>query len=174
MQNEENAAEDHRAVVSTGTMEIAVSVAFIAVAALVIYDSVRLGHRWGDSGPDAGYFPFYISLIMMMAAAGNLLVVVFGKAARAGNGKPFVTRDRFKPVLLVFVPMVIYISAMYYVGLYVASALFIGLFMRINGKYGLARILPVALAVPVIVYLMFELWFLVPLPKGPVENWLGL
>lgn len=155
-------------------MEIAVSLAFILVASIVMYDSIRLGHRWGDSGPDAGYFPFYISLMMMFAAAGNLALTLFSRKARAGNAAPFVTWGRFKPVLAVLVPLVIYVSVMFYIGLYLASALFIGLFMRINGKYGLARILPVAIAVPVVVYLMFEMWFLVPLPKGPVEGWLGL
>jgi putative tricarboxylic transport membrane protein len=174
MQNHSNAGDDDKSVISTGAMEIVVSVLFMLVSALVIYDSLRLGHGWGDYGPDAGYFPFYVALIMGLAAAGNLLLVVFGKQTRAGNSKPFVTWGRFKPVLLVFIPVVIYIVAMYYVGLYVASAIFIGMFMRINGKYGLGRILPVAISVPVIVYLMFELWFLVPLPKGPLESLLGL
>ena len=31
----------------------------------------------------------------------------------------------------------------------------------------------VAVAVPVLTFLMFEIWFLVPLPKGPLESFLG-
>ena len=34
--------------------------------------------------------------------------------------------------------------------------------------------LPIAIGVPVVVYIVFERWFLMPLPKGPIEDWLGL
>jgi putative tricarboxylic transport membrane protein len=168
------APDADKPVVSTRTMEIAVSAAFFLVGALVMWDSVRLGHRWAEGGPEAGYFPFYISLIMLIASATNGLAAAFTKKGRAAGAKPFVTWGQFRPVLAVFFPLALYVLGMQYLGLYVSAALFIGLFMRINGKYGLKRILPVSLSVPVVVYLMFELWFLVPLPKGPVEAMLGL
>ncbi|HVL59766.1 MAG TPA: tripartite tricarboxylate transporter TctB family protein [Burkholderiaceae bacterium] len=169
---QEQAAGD-KPVVSVGTMEIVVAIGFILVAALVMFDSVRLGHRWGDSGPDAGYFPFYISLLMMFAGFGVLLGVVFARRERAKNQAAFVHWRQFRPVLAVFAPLAMYVLAMQYIGLYVAAALFVGAFMRINGGYGLRHIVPIAIAVPVVAFLLFEYWFLVPLPKGPLETWLG-
>lgn len=161
-------------VVSTGTMEVAVSLAFLAVGALFMWDSVRLGSGWADDGPEAGYFPFYISLIMMVAAAANILFTLLGQEAKATNAKPFVMWSQFRSVLAVFFPVLVFVTAIQYLGLYVSALLFIGAFMRINGKYGLKKILPIAVLVPVVIYVMFEKWFLVPLPKGPLEALLGL
>jgi hypothetical protein len=71
------------------------------------------------------------------------------------------------------VPVAIYAGLIPYIGLYVASALLIGVFMRWFGKYGWPMVLTIAIAVPVLTFFMFEIWFLVPLPKGPLENYLG-
>lgn len=173
MEQDQTASGAAKAVVSTGTMEAAVAIAFMAVGALVMWDSVRLGHSWGDSGPEAGYFPFYVSAILLFAGGGTLLRALLSEEDRAKNAKPFVTWDRFKPVLAVFFPLAGYVLAMQFIGLYVAAMLFIGLFMRLNGKYGLRKILPVAIGVPAVVFGMFEMWFLVPLPKGPIEAMFG-
>lgn len=169
-----DADEADEAVVSTRTMEIAVSAGFFLVGALVMWDSVRLGFSWSEIGPEAGYFPFYISLIMMVAAMSNLLMSAFGRKNKLSGARPFVTRKQLKPVLAVLFPLIFYIFGIQYLGLYVSTALFIAIFMRINGQYGLKKIAPVAITVPVAVYLMFEKWFLVPLPKGPIEALLGL
>jgi putative tricarboxylic transport membrane protein len=37
-----------------------------------------------------------------------------------------------------------------------------------------AKTAAVALGVSVVFFLLFEVWFKVPLPKGPLESWLGL
>jgi putative tricarboxylic transport membrane protein len=58
-------------------------------------------------------------------------------------------------------------------GIYVASALLIGLFMKWFGRYGWPLVLLVSIGVPVATFLVFERWFLVPLPKGPLEDFLG-
>jgi hypothetical protein len=82
--------------------------------------------------------------------------------------------SQFRSVLAVFFPVLLFVTAIQYIGLYVSALLFIGIFMRINGEYGLKKIIPIAVLVPVVVYVMFEKWFLVPLPKGPLEALLGL
>lgn len=174
MQNETTSAEADKSVVSMRTMEIAVSLAFFLVGALVLWDSVRLGHRWSEGGPEAGYFPFYIAVIMMAASALNFFLMGFTQKARQSATKSFVTWGQLKPVLAVLFPLILFLFGMQYLGLYVSAALFIGLFMRINGGYGLGKILPISLITPVVVYMMFEKWFLVPLPKGPIEAMLGL
>lgn len=172
--SEPSSPDANKAVVSTRTMEIAVSAGFFLLGALVMWDSIRLGHRWSEIGPEAGYFPFYISLIMMIAAMTNLLFAALSQSTQLSGALPFVTKGQLKPVLAVLIPLIFYIFGIQYLGLYVSTALFIGLFMRINGQYGLKKILPIAVTVPVLVFLMFEKWFLVPLPKGPIEALLGM
>ena len=85
----------------------------------------------------------------------------------------FVSRGKLRLVLSVFIPSMIYVAATYFIGIYVASALFIGAFMYWHGRFPWTKIVPVSLLVPVAVFLLFEVWFLVPLPKGPLETLIG-
>ena len=151
--------------------EIAVAALFLMAGVLVMYDSVRLGATWGDDGPKPGYFPFYIGLIMTVAAVMNL---ARGFMIPADKNPPFVLAGQLKMVLTVLVPAAVYAAAIGWIGIYVASILFIAFFMRWLGKYPVAKIVPVAILVPAALFLMFEIWFLVPLPKGPIEAFLGL
>ena len=151
--------------------EIAVAALFLGAGVLVMYDSVRLGSTWGDDGPKPGYFPFYIGLILTVAALMNL---ARGFMIPADKNPPFVLAGQLKMVLTVLVPAAIYAAAIGWIGIYVASTLFIGFFMRWLGKYAWWKVAAVSVGVMVAFYLIFEVWFKVPLPKGPVEAYLGL
>ena len=151
--------------------EIVVSALFILLGAIVVYDSVRLGARWGDDGPQAGYFPFYVGLLVCAASAVNL---VRGIVSRRDAGKAFVEVGAIKLVLAVLVPSFIYVALVSWTGIYVASTLFIAFFMRWLGKYPWWKVTAVSLGTSVVFFLIFEIWFKVPLPKGPLESALGL
>jgi len=151
--------------------EIAVAALFLAAGVLVMYDSVRLGSTWGDDGPKPGYFPFYIGLIMTVAALMNL---ARGFMILPHKNSPFVLAGQLKMVLTVLVPATIYAAAIGWIGIYVASALFIGFFMRWLGKYAWWKVAVVSVGVMVVFYFIFEIWFTVPLPKGPIEAFFGL
>ncbi len=156
--------------VSTKTVEIAVAVFTLILGMVVIQDSRRVGAGWADDGPQAGYFPFYIGLILCIASLWTLWRTLFSGKAAAGI---FVSHRKLRLVLSVFIPSLIYVAATYFIGIYVASAVFIGAFMYWHGRFAWSRIIPVSLAVPVSMFLLFEVWFLVPLPKGPLEALIG-
>ena len=156
---------------STKSAEIAVSALFLLAGVLVMYDSVRLGATWGADGPRPGYFPFYVGLIMAFAALVNL---ARGAMIRPERDKPFVLAGQLKMVLTVLVPTVLYAVAITWVGIYASSILFIGFFMRWLGKYAWWKVAAVSVGVMVAFYFIFEIWFKVPLPKGPIEAFLGL
>jgi len=166
-------SKDERSVVSVRVMEVITAMFFLAIGALVVWDSLRLGNSWGPFGPEPGYFPFYIGLILMFAGGGTALMAMVAKSAKVTGDAAFVTWGRLKSVLMVFMPTLAYVGLMSFVGLYVAAALFISAFMMINGKYHFVRTLPYAVVVPILIFWMFEKWFLVPLPKGPIEAMLG-
>ena len=152
--------------------EIVVSALFFLVGALVMYDSMRLGMRWVEvHGPQPGYFPFYVALIICISALVNMASAVL---TRVDKNKTFVQRGQLKLVLTVLVPTAIYAGAVTWIGIYAASFLFIGFFMRWLGKYPWWKVAAVSLGAVTVFYLIFERWFLVPLPKGPVESLLGL
>jgi hypothetical protein len=150
------------------SVEIGVA-GFMALLALIgIYGSLKVGIGWGDEGPRAGFFPFYVSIIVLISCAVNM------RAAIASSGqKVFAEWSQLRQVISVLVPTIIYVALVPYLGMYVASALLIAFFMRWFGNYAWHTAVAVAVLVPVLTFLMFEIWFLVPLPKGPLESFLG-
>jgi putative tricarboxylic transport membrane protein len=151
------------------SVEIGVAV-FMALLALIgIYGSLKVGIGWGDEGPRAGFFPFYVSLVVLLSCAVNLLTVL----ATPEQGKVFAEWGQLRQVISVLVPTIIYVALVPFLGMYVASALLIAFFMRWFGNYAWHIVVAVAVVVPVLTFLMFEIWFLVPLPKGPLESFLG-
>jgi hypothetical protein len=169
--SDERAGEDDAQFVSRRTMDILVALAFLVVSALVIADSVRLGFRWQEgSGPASGYFPFYVALIMAGASVINLLQALRDRDAAAES---FVSKAAFRRVIAVFVPLTAFVLLIAAAGLYVAAAAFIAFFMMSFGRYNVLPSAGVGAGVALALFLMFEKWFLVPLPKGPLETLLG-
>ena len=143
---------------------------FIALLAVVgIYGSIKVGIGWASDGPRAGFFPFYVSLIVLISCAVNIAQAI----AAPKDGKIFAEWSQLRQVLSVLVPTTIYVALVPYIGMYVASALLIAGFMRWFGHYRWLIVASVAIAVPIMTFFMFEVWFLVPLPKGPLERLLG-
>jgi hypothetical protein len=151
-------------------MELVVAAGFMIVAAVVMADSWRVGAGWAFDGPQAGYFPFYIGVIMFIAAAITFLTHAFTRTPDLAN---FVERPAFWLVLKVLVPTIAFVVLIGFLGIYVAAGLFIAFFMIWLGRYSLWKALPVGIAIPVVLFWVFEIAFLIPLPKGPLEAALG-
>ena len=156
---------------SRRTVDVMVALVAFLVGVAVMVDTYRLGAGWGRSGPEPGYFPFRIGVAICIASA-----VILVRAYLRGRRSPsetFVRWAQAKLVLAVLVPTLAYILGIQVLGIYVASALFIAGFMRIAGRYGTLRAVVVGAAVGAALFWLFEVQFLVPLPKGPLESWLG-
>ncbi len=166
--------EDNKPVTSLRVAELVMAGLFLAFGAIVMWDSRRLGSEWGADGPQAGYFPFYIGLFIVISAAAIIFRALnLGEKGRAA----FVEWGQMRMILTVMIPTVIYVALIanpwLSLGIYVASAIFIAFFMWHLGKYAWTRIVPVSLGVMFFFFLMFEVWFKVPLPKGPLEAAFG-
>jgi hypothetical protein len=85
----------------------------------------------------------------------------------------YVTVGQLKQVMVILLPSFAYVLGVQLIGIYVSSVVFIFLFMKIAGRYSLLRSVAVAAIVSLGAFAMFEIWFKIPLPKGPVENLLG-
>lgn len=150
-------------------VEAGVAVVIGVFGLIAVIGSLRVGIGWGDEGPMAGFFPFYIGLIIIVSSAANL----FNLFTDTKDFGVFATWSQLGKVLSVVVPTGIYVGTLPYIGIYVSSALLIGAFMMWFGKYRWTVAIPVAILVPVLTFIFFERWFLVPLPKGPLERMLG-
>lgn len=153
---------------SQRSVEIGVALGILVFGAVIMWGAVLAGIGWGTEGPKAGFFPFYVGLIIVATSLYNLVL-----AARVSPSQLFAEWSQLRQVLAVIVPTAVYVAAIPWIGLYVASMLLIAGFMRWLGKYNWGVIAAVSIAVPVLAFFAFEKWFLVPLPKGPVEEWLG-
>jgi len=151
------------------SVEAGVAVVIGGFSLITVIGSLRVGIGWGDEGPMAGFFPFYIGLIILISSAANL----FNLFAGAKDYGLFATWGQLGKVLSVVIPTAVYVGILPYIGIYLASALLIGTFMMWLGKYRWSVAIPVALLVPVLTFMFFERWFLVSLPKGPIEKLLG-
>jgi len=163
--------------ISTRTMEIAVALVLLAAGALVVFDSYRLGSKWGDDGPQSGYFPFYIGMLLCISSVATLALVAISewrrrdrfRGAIAGIQSQFVAWGPLKLVLSVLLPAVVYVLGVQLIGIYVASAVYITVFMRWLGKYPWPKSVAVGLVVSAALFVLFEVWFKVPLFKGAYD-----
>jgi hypothetical protein len=136
------------------------------VGAVVVVEARRLGAGWTSDGPGAGYFPFYIGLILCISCLGILYQSTLSKAK---DTDAFVDGVQLKRVASVFIPAVVYVFCMIFLGIYVASAIYITLFRIVLGKYPPLKSVILGVVVIAFFFVMFEVWFKVPLYKGTLE-----
>ena len=157
--------------VETRWVELVVALLIVAGGAVVVMDALRVGIAWGDDGPKAGYFPFFIGCILILAGGwiAAKAVWAWGKL----GGSVFVTHAALRPVFAMLLPTIAYVVAIFYLGIYVSSAIYIAAVMIWQGKFRWPITVGTSLGVPIALFLLFEVWFLVPLHKGPIERLIG-
>jgi hypothetical protein len=160
--------------VSTRWVELGLAAFTLLIGAVVMFGSIEQGIGWGDAGPEPGYFPFYIGLLLATASFANgVLTVVRWQPL----GTPFVSRGEFRQVLSVFIPIALLVGAMPFAGLYLAAAAFIAWFMWRDKlrptPYKPLTIVSVSLGAVLASFLIFDLWFKVPLDAGPLGDLIG-
>jgi putative tricarboxylic transport membrane protein len=151
-------------------VEIGVALGTALFGAVVMYGSMKVGIGWGVEGPKAGFFPFYVGLVIVLSSVVNLIRVF-------ADTKPewvFASWSQLRSVMSVVLPTAVYVGALPYLGIYLTSMILIGGFMKWLGRYAWPITAAISIGVPLVAYFTFEKWFLVPLPKGPIEDWLGL
>lgn len=159
-------APEARGGVPTHAVEAVVAALLLAMGLVVVFSSRRLGAGWTSDGPDAGYFPFYVGCILCIASAGTLYQAL---RARKRDREIFVDHEQLKRVLVVLVPAAAYVLAIQFLGIYIASAIYIAGFMIVLGKFHKGKSIATAVAIGVLFFFMFEIWFKVPLVKGSLD-----
>ncbi len=154
--------------ISVRAMDIITALVFIAIGLTVMVGSLKLGASWGSDGPEAGYFPFYISLIILLSSTVTLYqAAIVNKKKKTES---FVDSEPLKQIMAVLLPAIVFVLGVQLIGIYVSSALYIAIFMVWLGKYPIWMAVAVSVGVSAALYLMFEYWFQVPLPHGAWFN----
>ena len=161
---------DSPAVTNTRVADVTVSLLLLVLAATLGFDNWRTGIAWDSTGPEAGYFPFYLSVILGGASLYGLVSIFL---ARKQASETFVTRAQLRRVMAVFVPTLLFCLATQFLGLYVASFFLIATFMRLVGRIALWKSLLTAFLFTAIMFVTFDIAFDVIMPKGPLEAAFG-
>jgi putative tricarboxylic transport membrane protein len=157
-------------IVSVRVVDVVVSLLLLALAITLGYDNWRTGAGWESTGPQPGYFPFYLSIIL---GGASLYGLVAAFLSRTEASESFATQAQLRRVMAVFVPTVLFVLATQFLGLYVASFLLISGFMRLVGKIALWKSLLTAFVFTAAMFVTFDVAFDVIMPKGPLEAALG-
>ena len=163
-------ASDSPAVASTRAVDLVVSLLLLAFAGVLAFDNWRTGMGWDATGPQAGYFPFYLSAILAAASLWGLAKELLVRGHASGT---FVTREQLRRVLQVFVPTLLFCLFTQWLGLYVASFLLIAGFMVFVGRIAAWKSLLTAFLFSLVMFVTFEIAFDVIMPKGPLESLFG-
>ena len=162
--------EDSPSVTSNRTVDVAVSLLLLALAVVLAWDNWRTGASWDSTGPEPGYFPFYLPVIL---GGASLYGIGAAFLSRKEAVETFVTRAQLRRVMAVFVPTLLFCIAMQFLGIYVASFLLIAGFMRIVGRIAIWKSLLTAFLFSAVMFVTFDIVFDVLMPKGPLEAAFG-
>lgn len=157
--------------VSRFAVELGVAALTGAFGAAVCYGSLDIGAGWTEFGPEAGYFPFYVGLLILLGSAAN---AIHAFAKHRGTGEIFIDGHRAKVVSSFLLPLIAFAGVSAWLGLYVGTALYIAGTMLFQGRYKWWIALPSGVVVSLFFFIVFEIGFKVPLLKGPVEAWFGI
>ena len=154
------------------TMEVATALSTGLLGALVCYGAFEDGIGWTVAGPEPGYFPFYVGVIIVLASTINLIVAFVRH--RGAFATEFVNVEQARRVFSFFWPMFLFVLLCSHIGFYAGMFLYLFSVMIMQGGYRAPKAATISIITVVINYLLFEIWFQVPLLKGPIEAALGL
>jgi hypothetical protein len=163
--------QETRPFVSRFLVEAAFALFTCAFGALIIQGALEFNTGWGDIGPEAGYFPFRVGIMIVLASLINLVWAYIRRKKLAAD--TFLTSKQTRNVVAFAVPVVVLIGVTIVLGLYVATALYLLFTVGLVGRHRMWVTVAVAVGTPVILFVLFEYVFLTPLLKGPLEHWLG-
>lgn len=150
--------------ISMRSADLVVALLTLAFGLTVVIASYKLGAGWASDGPQAGYFPFYIGLIICISSVANFIVGL--RKSEVVKSPLFVGWLGLRRVASLLIPAMVFVVGIYLVGIYVSSLIYISAFMMLQGKYKAWKSLAVGFGVSFVMFLMFEIWFKVLLPKG--------
>jgi hypothetical protein len=153
-------------------MEVATALCTGLLGGLICHGSFEFGTGWGDAGPEPGYFPFYVGSIIVAASAVNLMMACIRH--RRESAEKFLSLEEGRRVLSFFGPMLLFVLVSSFLGLYAGMFLYLSGVMIHQVGYRLPKAAAIGLITVIINYFLFEVWFQVPLLKGPLEAFLGL
>jgi hypothetical protein len=150
--------------------EVVTALVTLALAVAIVVGAREYGTGWSAGGPEPGTFPFYVGVLVAAASIGNLFLAWRKRHA----GRIFIDATQLRRVAAFGLPILGFVALALTLGFYVASAIYLAAVMRFQGRFRWIACIAVAAGTSVFFFLVLEVWFKVPLLKGPLEAFFGL
>ena len=144
--------------------EVACGLSLLVLGLLVLWESLKLKIGWGLNGPEAGFFPFWLA-VGLVISSGSITVQAF-LSKKPAIRLPFVKRDGLFSVIKVSLPAFVMVALTEAIGLYPAALIYLAVYMRWIGKHSWMTTALVSVLVPLASYFIFDKWFLILMPRG--------
>jgi hypothetical protein len=152
-------------------MEVAFALFTMALGATIIWGALEFSIGWGEIGPEAGYFPFRIGTLIVLASLVNLVLAV--RRRRAAAAVCMLTGVEAQRLVLFALPVLGFVGVTMILGIYVAATLYLLFTVGLVARHRLPVTIGVSLGAPLLLFVLFEIVFRTPLLKGPVEAVFG-
>ncbi len=156
--------------VSRLALEIGFACLTLVFGATVILGALEFSIGWSEIGPEAGYFPFRIGTIMVLASLVNFARAVVRRRSLGGS---ILTREEGRRLATFALPILGFVGITMHLGLYVASAIYLLFTVGLVARHRLPVTLGVSVGFPLVLFVLFEIVFRMPLLKGPLEAAFG-
>jgi len=149
------------------TAELLMGIITLAVSIALMIKSAELSIGWiPERGPGSGMWPFWLSAGMAVASLATLVRWFLGATPESRSTAPYVERDTILLVAITALAVFGLILGMRYIGTYFAIILFLAFYLKVIGRHSWKITAVFVMAVPTIVYLLFEVALTKYLPKG--------
>ncbi len=162
--------DDGHVLVTRRAFEIITALAAFGFGVLVVIGALEHNRGWGDRGPEPGYFPFWIGLLVSAGAIGVFIQLL----TKPNDDDVFLTRGQFRRLAAFTLPMIGFVLLSIYLGVYVATMAYLLFVMIAQGGYRVIAALAVSVGTAATFFTLFEIWLRVPLLKGPLEALAGI
>lgn len=150
--------------------EVVTALVTFALGGAIVAGAREYGVGWTEGGPQPGTFPFYVGVLVMAASAGNLVRAWLARR----TGAVFVDATQARRIAAFGLPLLAFVALSLTLGFYVATLIYLAGVMHFQGRYRWKTSIVVAIGTSAFFFLVLELWFRVPMLKGPLEAALRL
>lgn len=162
---------NERPLVSWFGLQLATALGTLLFGATIVFGAIEYDIGWDERGPEPGYFPFWMGLLVIAGSIGTLVETVLKRHEKTGVALTWGQAGRVASFVW---PILAFLVVTSFFGLYVAMIVYLFTVMVLHGSYRIPASLAVSVGSALVFYFLFDKWLKVPLMKGPLEAWLGI
>jgi len=143
-------------------VEIVTTVALFVLGIFLAVKSVAMDPGWGPSGPEPGLWPLALTVLFMLGAVGVFVYTILNPDERPF----FEARQEVKDLAAVALPIIVTVPLIYWLGIFVTSALYLAFFMWWYGEFRSYTAVTGGVVLAVILWFMLRVGFNISMPMS--------